>query len=374
VHIGLNLVFLVPGETGGMEVAARALLPALAAAAPNTRFTAFVNSNAAGEEWGSGIASVVVPVDARNRVQWVRGEQVLLPPAARRAGCDLVHSLGSTAPVRGAFKRVVTIHDVIYRRFPEAHGGIKAMGMRALVPLAARSSQRIVAVSRATRDDLVELLGVPEGKIDVVEQGVAAPAVAPAPEAELRRRLELGSRPLLLCASAKRRHKNLVRLLDAHALLGDDERPLLVLPGYATDHEPELRAHAAALKIADDVRFLGWVGDADMEGLYAAASAFVMPSLYEGFGLPVLEAMARGVPVACSDRGALAEVAGDAALLFDAEDARAIAAAVGTLLRDEGLATRLREAGRARARRFTWEATARGCLDSYARVLGGAVA
>jgi glycosyltransferase involved in cell wall biosynthesis len=369
VHIGLNLVFLVPGETGGMETAARAMLPVLAAAAPGTRFTAFVNREAAGETWGGQIESVVLAVSARNRVQWVRGEQQLLPGAARRAGCDLVHSLGSTAPFRGDFKRVVTIHDVIYKRFPEAHGGVKAMGMRALVPLAARSSQRIIAVSGSTRDDLVELLGVAPGKIDVVPQAAVSPGVGATPAAELRRRLQLGDRPLLLSASAKRRHKNLLLLLDAHALLGED-RPLLVLPGYATDHENELRARAAELGISDDVRFLGWVSDADLEGLYAASAAFVFPSLYEGFGLPVLEAMQRGLPVACSGASALAEVAGDAALLFDPTSAHAIAACVESILHDGALAARLRDAGRAQAGRFTWEATARGCLATYERVLG----
>ncbi len=372
MHIGLNLLFLVPGATGGMEVAARATLRELAAVAPGTRFTAFVNREAAGEQWGEGIESVVVPVNASNRVQWVRGEQALLPGAAARAGCDLVHSLGSTAPVRGRFRRVVTIHDLIYRRFPEAHGGVKALGMRALVPLAARSSQRIIADSEATRSDLVELLRIAPAKIDVVPLAAAAPRVAPAPQADLRRRHGLGERALLLTASAKRRHKNLVRLLEAHALL-DGERPLLVLPGYRTDHEAELRDRARELGIAGDVRFLGWVSDADMEGLYAAAAAFVFPSLCEGFGLPVLEAMQRGVPVACSASGALAEVARDGALLFDAGDPAAIAAAVREILGDPALAGRLVARGRAQAARYSWAATARGCLQTYARVLGRTV-
>jgi glycosyltransferase involved in cell wall biosynthesis len=374
VHIGLNLLFLVPGETGGMEVAARATLPELAAAAPDTRFTAFVNREAAGERWGACIDSVVIPIAARNRVEWVRGEQMLLPGAAARVGCDLVHSLGSTAPARGRFRRVVTIHDLIYRRFPEAHGGVRALGMRALVPLAARRSHRIIADSNATRDDLVELLGVPRAKIDVMALAAGAPCVQPTPEPELRGRLALGERPLLLSASAKRRHKNLLRLIDAHALLDSAARPLLVLPGYRTAHEAELRTRAAALGIAADVRFLGWVDNADMEGLYAAASAFVFPSLYEGFGLPVLEAMQRGVPVACSGHSALAEVAGDAASLFDAEDPEAIADAVRAILADRALAGRLRAKGRARAARFTWQATARGYLDTYSRVLGRPVA
>lgn len=369
VHIGLNLVFLVPGETGGMEVAARATLRELAALAPGAQFTAFVNREAAGEDWGAEIESVVVPVNARNRVEWVRGEQLLLPGAAARAGCDLVHSLGSTAPLRGPFRRVVTIHDLIYKRFPEAHGGLKAMGMRVLVPLGARAAHRVIADSNATRDDLVELLHVPARKIDVVALAAAPPQATPTPEPELRARLALGARPLLLTASAKRRHKNLMRLLDAHALL-PAQRPLLVLPGYRTEHEEQLRAHAAGLGVAGDVRFLRWVDDADMEGLYAAAAAFVFPSLYEGFGLPVLEAMQRGVPVACSSSSALAEVAGNSALLFDARDARAIAGAIRTILGDAELADDLRARGTEQAARFSWRATARGCLDAYGRALG----
>ena len=113
------------------------------------------------------------------------------------------------------------------------------------------------------------------------------------------------------------------------------------------------------------MRFLGWISAAELEGLYAAASCFVFPSLAEGFGLPVLEAMARGVPVACSARGSLAEVAGDAALLFDPESEPAIADAIKTLLGDPALRERLRQAGRAQAARFTWSQTAEGTLASY---------
>src|SRR2546421_7344588 len=185
-HVGLNLVFLVPGETGGMEVVARELIPALvAAAAPATRFTAFVTREAAGEPgapWTELVPSVTVPVNARNRLQWVRGEQQLLPRLARRAGIDVLHSLASTAPVRGRFRRVVTVHDLIYLVFPEAHGGLRARGMQALVPVGVRRSHRVTADSRSTRDDLVARLRGPRDKIDVVPLAVGAAHVAPAPE------------------------------------------------------------------------------------------------------------------------------------------------------------------------------------------------
>jgi glycosyltransferase involved in cell wall biosynthesis len=367
-HVGLNLVFMVPGETGGMEVAARELIPALRDAAPSSRFTAFVCREAAGADLG--VESVVVPVRARRRVEWVRGEQQLLPALARRAGCDVVHSLASTAPAHGRFARVATIHDLNYLVVPEAHFGLRAFGMRVLVPLAARTSHRVIAISRSTRDDLVQRLRVPAGKIDVVPQGLGQPAaVAPTPEPELRDRLALGERDVVLSLSAKRPHKNLRGLLDALARVAPERRPVIVLPGYPTPHEAELRAHAEALGIAGDVRFLGWTSAADVEGLFAICGAFVFPSLYEGFGLPVLEAMARGVPVACSDRASLPEVAGEAALLFDPADPAAIAAAMERLLGDREEAERLRAAGRERAARFTWERTARLTLDAYHRAL-----
>ncbi len=194
-------------------------------------------------------------------------------------------------------------------------------------------------------------------------------AVTASPEAALRASLALGDRRVLLSASAKRPHKNLLRLLDAHASLVPAERPVLVLPGYATPHEAQLRARAAALGTADDVRFPGWVSAADMAGLYALADAFVFPSLYEGFGLPVLEAMARGVPVACSDRSSLPEVAGDAALLFDPLDVGAMAGTLRRLLGDEALRMRLAEAGTRRAASFTWAHTAELTVASYRRTL-----
>jgi glycosyltransferase involved in cell wall biosynthesis len=362
-HVGLNLVFLVPGETGGMEVAARELIPALVAAAPELRFTAFVGREAGPGPWGELIASVTVPVRATNRVEWVAGEQLLLPGLAARAGVDLLHSLASTAPAVGPFRRVVTIHDLIYARYPEAHAGLRALGMRALVPLAVRRSHRVIADSESTRRDLVDLLGTPPAKIDVVPLGLGSVArVAPAPEALVRRSLGLGDRPVLLSLSAKRPHKNLAALLEAVVLL--EHRPVLVLAGYPTAYEQELRDRAQDLGLDDDVRWPGWLGPAELEGLWALSQAFVFPSLYEGFGLPVLEAMARGVPVACSNAASLPEVAGPAALFFDPRDPRAIAA---TLARLPAEAERLRRAGLARAAEFTWQRAALATLASYRR-------
>jgi glycosyltransferase involved in cell wall biosynthesis len=373
VHLGLNLVYLVPGETGGMETYARELIPALFEERPDLRITAFVNREAGGlgGPWSDLARQVVVPVRARRRTEWVRGEQLLLPRLAKRAGVEIVHSLASTAPARGSFGRVVTIHDVIYRTYPEAHAGVRSKAMAVLVPLAARRSHRIITPSVSTRDDLVRLLKVPAEKVDVVPEGVGSTPSEGTSERELRARLDLGGRSVVLTASAKRPHKNLLRLLEGWALLPPGDRPLLVLPGYPTPHERELRERAAALGIEGDTRCVGWVSTADLEGLYRLASCFVYPSLYEGFGLPVLEAMVRGVPVVCSDRGSLSEVVGKAARIFDPEDPRAIADTVEELLADPQTRERLRVAGREQARRFTWRETALGTLRTYDRVREG---
>jgi glycosyltransferase involved in cell wall biosynthesis len=391
IHVGLNLIYLVPGETGGMEVVARELIPELLAAAGRLgdgseasgsriggsgrglRFTAFINREAAAAgdgPWGELLPAVTVPVNARRREQWVLGEQALLPVLAARARVDLVHSLASTAPAWGPFRRVVTVHDLIYARFPDAHSGLRDRGMRVLVPLGVRRSARVIADSLSTRADLIELLGTPPERIDVAPLGFGVPPRAQPLEAgATRARFRLGERRVRLSLSAKRPHKNLLALIDALARIPAERRPLLVLPGYPTWHEAELRERAAALGVLNDVRFENWVTGEELEGLWALADAFVFPSLYEGFGLPVLEAMHRGVPVACADASSLPEVAGDAALLFDPRDVAAIAASIERLLEDPALARSLRTKGLARVREFTWARTARLTLDSYARAL-----
>jgi glycosyltransferase involved in cell wall biosynthesis len=364
MHVGLNCVFLVPGETGGLETYARELARALT----DIRVTAFVSRAAADGSWP--VETITVPGDPRHRVQWVAAEQLLLPRLANETGIDVLHSLASTAPVLGRFRRAVTIHDLAYRTVPEAHQGLRSLGMRILVPLAAHRSHLVIADSRSARGDLIRRLRLAPERVEVVYPGPGhSPAAVGLSADETRAHFELADREVVVSLSALRPHKNLARLLEALALMEEAERPLAILPGYPTAYERELRALAARLGLLDFVRFPGWIAEAELEGLFNVAGAFVFPSLYEGFGLPVLEAMVRGVPVACSDIPVLVEVVGDAALLFDPLDPRGMADAIRRLIRDGDLRSRLVAAGKARAARFSWKRTAEGVVAAYDRVL-----
>jgi len=371
-RVGLNLLHLVPQETGGAEIYARRLIPALLEARPGLALTLFVGREGApalrGEAWAEQVEIAELPVRSRSRVGRVLAEQTLLAGAVRRSGVDLLHNVFTTAPLSPGVPQVTTVHDIIYKRLPETHGGVLARGLTLLVPLAARRSARIIAVSEATKADLVSELGVPASKIDVVYEGPGMEEAAePADEAEVRSALGLGDEPVVLSVSAKRPHKNLERLIDAFAQVTRDHGATLVLPGYWTRFTAALEERAAAAGIAHRVRFTGWLDDRALDALYRMAACFAFPSLAEGFGLPVLEAMKRGAPVACSRVAPLTEVAGDAACYFDPLDTASIAAAVSALLSDAALAERLVREGLSRADEFSWERCAAETLGVYDR-------
>jgi glycosyltransferase involved in cell wall biosynthesis len=364
-RVGLNLLYLVPGKTGGTDVYARNLIPKLAEGHPDLELIAFVNREAADLEL-HGAEVVSVDVSGRPKDRRVAAEQRLFPKLTREHGIDLLHSLGTSAPISVPAVRVVTVHDVIYVRFPQTNSGTGRMDWRALVLPGARDADRVITPSRAAATDVKRLLGVPRDRLDVIHQA-GKPHGPATPERELRQRLGLGDAPIVLCVSPRRAHKNNVRLFAALARLEVDPAPILVMPGYPTRFEAEIDREAARLGIADRIRFPGWVSDEDLEGLYAAATCFVLPSLIEGFGMPVLEAMERGLPVACSRAASLPEVAGDAARYFHPLDDAEIAAAIAELIEDGELREKLASAGRERARRFSWERSARLTAESYER-------
>jgi glycosyltransferase involved in cell wall biosynthesis len=371
----LNLLYLVPGEVGGSEVYAHQLLSAIRRLKPDLELVVYCAAEAtealSRAPWAAG--ATIHPAPGRSRLKPLRAalEQTWLPIAAGRDRIELLHSLGTTAPIRSPVPSVVTVLDLIFHHVPATFPRASRAGLELIVPRAARHADAVIAISEYGRQDIAGELHVPPASIFVTPLAAAGIGRdAPTPEAELRRRLSLGDSELVLCVSAALAHKNLRRLIDAFAPLASGRDAMLVLAGHDGLERDALAAHAAAAGISDRVRLTGWIERAELEGLYNAARAFVYPSLIEGFGIPILEAMARGLPVACSNAGALAEVAGGAAELFDPRDSAAITDALRRLLDDRPLRERLIEAGVERAREFSWERCAEQTLEVYRHVLG----
>jgi glycosyltransferase involved in cell wall biosynthesis len=266
---------------------------------------------------------------------------------------------------------VVAVPDSTWLRVPGSVPPWTRLLWRALVTPAARRADRVVVYSQAAKTAIEEDFGIAAERIDVVTLGPGAdPITRPTGERELRERLGLGDGPIVLAVSALLAHKNLPPLVEAMASVRRRvPEAVLVVPANPTALQAELETQARTLGIGGAVVFPGWVSAADLEGLYAAAACFAFPSYREGFGLPVLEAMRRGVPVACSNESAVPEVAGDAALLFDPHDPEAIADAVTRILDDSTFASDLAARGRARAGLFSWRRTAEETLASYERAL-----
>lgn len=370
LRVGLNLTYIV-GETGGSTTYARELIPRLLEAEPELELTAYI-ANLAPEsltrhEWAGELRWVRLPSWRFTYHMW--HELAGMGIDARRRRLDVVHGLANVAPVlHPGVASVATILDVIWMHRPEALELAARLVQRTLTPMVGRAATRIIAISNAARDDISQTLSLDPAKFDVTSLGVTVPP-AREPDPDLRSRLGIGPEPFLLCVAARRPHKNVNGLIRALALL-DEPRPQLVLPGPHNVYEDELLGLAEELGVAAEVRFPGWVGDEDLDGLYRQAACFALPSFEEGFGLPVLEAMARDTPVVCSDIAVFAEVAGDAAVLCDPADPASIAGAIAGVLGDRDRAHELVERGRQRCRTFTWERTAAATLDSYRRAVG----
>jgi glycosyltransferase involved in cell wall biosynthesis len=286
-------------------------------------------------------------------------EQAVLP--LRAAGSGLLYSPANLAPL-GYSRNVLVIHDVAAMRLPHAYSRSYVAYQRAMLPVLARGARLLITVSEFSRGELVEVLGADPGRIEVIPEGVDE-RFGSATEAEVaavatRYRLE---RPYVLAVGTVSARKNL-GVLDAavHALSAHGIE--LVLAGSDRGY---LRGAAPSM------RRLGYVADQDLPALYAGARGLAMPSRYEGFGLPCLEAMACGTPVVASRSAALPETVGDAGLLVDADDGQGFAVALLAAACDQELRTRLVEAGRERAARFPWSRTAELTDDAMARLLVG---
>jgi len=295
-------------------------------------------------------------------------QQLRVPRLLRQLGADTYHSAYYLMPYWPKVPTVLTIYDLIPLLFPGHSSRRARLLFRWTTALALRSAERVIAISEATRRDLLDHFHLPAERV-ITTPLAADPAFRPQPLASitaLRTRYGLPEQFVLYLGSNKP-HKNLVRLVESWKLVNGK----LVIAGAWDERYPEARRRAEELGLGDNVLWLGPVPEANLPALYAAATLFVFPSLYEGFGLPVLEAMACGTPVVCSNRSSLPEVAGDAAILVNPLDVNALAEAIEHVLADRALRTEMRAKGLAQVCHFTWEKTAQQTLNAYRTLVDG---
>ncbi len=370
--IGVNLLWLRPGVVGGSEeYLCRQLVGLLEIDHPFDP-TLFVLPAFGGAhpDLASTYPTVVAPIGGARRPLRVGAEWTWLPAQARRRRLQLVHHAGGTVPAtptRGP--TVLTLHDLQYLRYPEHFGRGKLSWLRHAVPRSVRRAGVTVVPSEYVRSTVIDAFGVEPARVVVAPHGLPEVGSSPTPEAEVRDRYGLDG-PYVVYPAITYPHKNHLVLVRALAQLGGSHPDLqLVLLGGAGPAEVALQAEITHLALGARVVRPGRVSDADRDGLYAAATALAFPSRYEGFGAPVVEAMAAGLPVIAADAAALPEVVGAGGLLVDPDDPAAWAEAIALVLDDDGEADLLRAAGRVRAAGFTAARSAAALTHAYGLAL-----
>ena len=330
-RIGVNALYLIPGGVGGTEIYLRNLLCSLAEIDCTNEYVIFTN-----RETGRDLVPerdnftwAPQPVRASFRPWRILWEQLGLPLAVRRHHVEVLFNPGFTAPILCCCPQVTVFHDLQHKRHPEYFRWFDLPFWRLLLWASARRSSRLIAVSASTRDDLVRYYGVPA---EVVHHGVEPEFLEVAKSRQ--------ARDYILCVSTLHPHKNLDRLLRAYAQTPG--LPHLVITGLKGFAAKEIEKLAGA-----HVRITGWIPREELYELFRGARAFIYPSTFEGFGMPVLEAMAAGIPLACSDIPPLREIAGPTVLYFNPESDGEIVGALKTLVSSPDAA--MSEAARRRA-------------------------
>lgn len=376
MHIGLEVTTLRRPLLGGVWRYTESLIRALARRATPHRYSLlFIN-----KPWAQ-VPSPLIPsttmrlVDVTSVSNFLFTFLVPMLPRPRPTvesflgPVDVFHSINAVLLPQRQGRRVVTVQDLSCLHFPQFHPRVRRMLFRLSIRRAARLADVIIVPSAATRRDLVTRFPSAEARIRVVPlaQGERFAPLRPDESVPVIGRYGLSHHGYLLFVGNIEPRKNLLALLEAYGRMRAGTRlsPRLVIVGGPGWMNRPIHKAAAASPFAADIVFPGHVPEADLPALMSGALAFVYPSLYEGFGLPLLEAMACGTPVITSNRSSLPEVAGDAALLVDPDDRSALAEAMTRITEDEALRETLRERGLRRARRYSWDETARMTVDAY---------
>jgi len=371
MHIGLNAHLLSNAagyRSAGIRNYIDSLLTHLPAAAPTDwRFTALVGAQSTAKIPGIDLRHARTDTESPlRRIAW---EQLAQPWQLLLSDFDLYHALAFVAPLILTRPSVVTIYDLSFIHYPERLPAARRLYLRLLTDLTCRRARRVIAISHSTARDLTATLGVPPEKIDVAAPGCDPQIFKPLPETDIaafRSAKNLPERFWLFVGTLEPR-KNLPTLLEAYAAL--PERLPLVIGGGKGWQYDDIFAAVERHSLKNDVHFAGFVPNEELAFWYNSAEAFVYPSLFEGFGLPALEAMACGTPVIVSDASSFPEVAGEAGLCVPPHDVPAWTAALNRAFHDAEWRQQARERGLQSAARFTWEATAKQTIRCYSRVL-----
>lgn len=370
-HIGLNAHLLSPAHTyrgAGINWYIHNLLLNLAPADQENRYTVFLGDRRFLPNSGLTLRTSWLPTTRPLvRIGW---EQLIQPFVLWQEKIDLLHSLAFVTPLVSPCPSVITIYDLSFVVFPQAFRYSKRLYLTLFTRLSARKARRIITISESTKRDAVRLLGVSPEKVDVVYCGVDK-AFRPLPEREVapfRQKRGLPDRFILFVGTIEPR-KNVARLVEAYSRLKDRQVKLVIGGARGWLYE-EVFARVEELGLTGDVLFAGYIPPDELPLWYNAAELFVYPSLYEGFGLPPLEAMACGTPVITSNVSSLPEVIGEAGLTVDPMDSKGLSEAMNQVLGDEALRQSMRERGLARVSRFSWARAARETVEVYQRALG----
>jgi glycosyltransferase involved in cell wall biosynthesis len=371
MRIGINLLYLIPNVVGGTQTYATSLMSALAAIDRENDYLVFVNQEAANLpiEGGPNFRRIVCGVRGGRRSVRYAWEQTVLPFKLFSYGLDVVHSLGYVGPILCPCPHVVTIPDLNYLR---DHGmsTVRRATLRVFVGRVAATAEHILTISDSSRDEIVARLEVPPARITVTHLAGRVQNRAPIDA----NRSSIGERygvraPYVVAFSSASPHKNIPRLVAAFSRVAPFVPHSLVLIGHVPSNGEVQRA-IAQCGVSDRVVSTGYIADSDVMPLLGGAELFVFPSLYEGFGMPLLDAQSAGVPVACSRAGSLPEVAGQGAAFFDPGSIEEMSTIIRAHLADPQLRASLVRMGTANVRRFSWERTARQTLEVYKLVSG----
>ena len=355
----------------GIHIYSRQLLHHLAEQGRQIAFRAFVGDPAYQPPVGlPTYRSARAGANPMSRIIW---EQTALPILARRQHIALWHGMAYALPLGSSVPGVVTVHDLSFLRYPQAFNTSNRFYLTRIVALSCRRARRVIAVSQATAAEVHELLGISHSKIDVVYNGVDD-EFRQIPHSEVQARREQAGWPqrFILSVGTLEPRKNYPALIRAYARYRQtSSRPLpLLIGGGKGWRYDEIFALVNELQLEDSVRFLGYLPAEQLPWLYNAATLFVYPSLYEGFGLPVAEAMACGTPAITSTASSLPEIAGEAALTVAPDASDELAEAMRDVLSSEERMHTMQQAGLTQARRFQWQTTAAQTAAVYARAGG----